>query len=398
MPRLLHIADVHLGASFSAFGDLAEPRREAVLEAVRALPEAAEREDAHAVVVAGDLFDSGDPPEAARAVVVEAFRRLGEAGRPVFVIPGNHDAATLRPNPWDEPLAGAHVFTDPEFGDPVMVETAAGALNVYGFAYDRARCPDPLATFRRADREGAHVVLVHGPTRDAPHWSSSGNALPLEHDALAALDADYIALGDYHRHRPPSEFAADDSVPACYAGSFAALDVTEHGTRGYVAVDVEPGRAPVVDLRSSGVTPVANLGAIDVTGRENVAEVVERVVEALNAHAGASEDQDGRADAAASVGEDAAIAVPVVHLVGAPEFPLSGDDVARHLAERFGHAKVEDATRYYDSARLNELAERDTVAGHVVRLGRRRIEDAEDEDARRVADHALRLALDALEV
>ena len=76
MLRILHLADVHIGASMSAFGDAAEARRRSLLEAFRGLPEFARREDAHAVLVAGDVFDRPEPDAESRAAVAETFARV----------------------------------------------------------------------------------------------------------------------------------------------------------------------------------------------------------------------------------------------------------------------------------------------------------------------------------
>ena len=57
-----------------------------------------------------------------------------------------------------------------------------------------------------------------------------------------------------------------------------------------------------------------------------------------------------------------------------------------------------DASSYYANARLDRIAAEDTVAAHVVRLARRRIEAATGDDDRAVVERALRIALRALEV
>lgn len=376
MIRILHLADVHLGATCSAFGNLAEKRRKSVLEAFRRLPDAAEREGAAALVVAGDLFDGPRPEPEVVAAARETFRRLGDAGRPVFLIPGNHDATTLLPNPYRDPFPGVRLLDAPSFGEPVSVDTPGGPLHAYGVAYDRARDPDPVAGFRRADLAGLHVVLLHGPVPDAPHWSTSGNALRLEPDALRGLDADYIALGDYHRFRPPEGFDAGGALPACYPGSFAAVDLTETGPRGWVVADLAPGEAPAVRHVPSGVRPVVDAGEVDVSGFGSSAEVADAIAVRVPAEA-----------------------IPVARLVGIPGFPLDADAVRAHLTERFGHAGVTDASRYFASERLEELARQETVVGHVVRLGLRRIQEEPDGDPERaVAERALRYALASLEV
>lgn len=403
--RLLHLADVHLDAGYSAFGDLAEARRGAVLEAFKGLPEVAVEEKVHAVLIAGDLFDGPQPELEVVAAVRETLRRLVDACLPVFLVPGNHDSSSLRLHPYRDlakaprvtvqarrtpgrrperewfvrddtgkRLAEKHqiyILARPTFGDPVTVETDEGPLHIYGLAYDRAESEAPLDDFHRSDGDGVHVVVLHGAVQDAPHWRGSPNSLRLTTQALRALDVDYIALGDFHGFRPPESLGG---APACYPGSFAATDLTESGPRGFVVVELEPGSAPRVEQRDAGVAPVVDLGECDVAGSANEVEIAAALAEGV---------PDG--------------AIPVVRLIGEPDFPLDADRVATELRARFGHAAVTDATTYFAVPYLDELAEADTIAGHVVRLGRRRIEAAPDEEARLAAQRALRISLRALE-
>ena len=396
--RLLHLADVHLGAACSAFGPIAQDRRRAILEAFRSLPDVAVDHRVDAVLVAGDLFDGPAPDADLLAAARDALRRFVDACVPVFMVPGNHDAVTLRLNPYREVaragrvvvqgepadrrwpvedvegrrLAEKHavyILAKPAFGEPVTVQTGDGPLHVYGMAYDAAECRDPLPTFRRTEAPGVHVALLHASVHDAPHWRASGNALVTTADALLEMDVDYIALGDYHRHRPPEAF---DGAPACYPGSFAALDLTEHGPRGFVIVDLGPGRPPIVEHVDAGLRPVASI-ELDVTGCIDDIAVAEAAARALSPDT-----------------------IPSLRLVGEPAFPLDADAIATELRQRHGHAHVVDETRYYAASRLDELAERDTVVGHLVRLGRVRIAAAADDEERDVAQRALRVALRAM--
>lgn len=371
MLRVLHLADVHLGAPLSAFGDAAEARRRSMLDAFRQLPELARREDAHAVLVAGDVFDRPEPDAASRAAVAETFARLVESGRPVFVVPGNHDSSTLLRHPWAEPLGGAHVFLGPTF-ERHSVETAGGPLHVYGLSYDLGREDAPLSSFARADLPGVHVMLLHGSVDFSPHWRIGKNALRLPIEALAALDCDYVALGDYHGFRPPDRFR--EGVRACYPGSFAAVDVSETGPRGYVVAELEPGGPPRVLHRASAVPHLEDVGDVDVGGAADQEDVMRRI--------------------AARVAPGT---LPLVRLTGVPDFPVDAEVIARRLVERYGFGRVTDASSYYANARLERMMEEDTVAAHVVRLARRRIEAAADDD-RAVLERALRIALRALEV
>ena len=338
------------------------------------MPEAARADDVHAVLVAGDLFDRPEPSAEEKAAVAETFARLSGDGRPVFVVPGNHDSSTLHHHPYSEPLGGARVFLGAAF-ERHSVETPGGPLHVYGLSYDMAREDAPLASYARAELPGTHVVLLHGSADFSPHWRIGRNALRLPLAALSALACDYVALGDYHAFRPPERFGGATGPPACYPGSFAAVDLTETGPRGWVVVEIEAGSPPRVRHRASAVAPLQDLGPVDVGGAEHNEAVVERVA--------------ARVDAGA---------LPVARLVGVPDFAIDAEVVQRRLAERFGFARIEDASTFHASARLDRLADDDTVAGHVVRLGRRRVEGAAGDVDRAVAERALRIALHALEV
>lgn len=400
--NLLHLSDVHLGAGYSNFGNLARQRGADVLDAFRRLPDIAAEERVEAVLFAGDLFDGPTPPPETMAAVRETLRQFVDLCIPVFMVPGNHDSTTLRLDPYRELARGsrvvvqtgeerpdrpwpvddergrrlaekhsAYILAAPRFGDPIRIETDAGPLHVYGIAYDSAECRDPVPTFQRAGGAGVHVALLHASVHDAGHWQASGSSLTTTAPALASLDVDYIALGDHHRPRLPEDF---DGVPACYPGSFAACGLTETGPRGYVLAAVAAGKPPRVEHRDAGVMQVAAI-ELDVSTHTDHVRITETLTQMVPPRA-----------------------VPVVKVVGEPSFPLDADTIATELAERYGHAEVSDETRYYASSRLDELAEMDTVSGHVVRLGRERIEAAADPAERTVAQRALRVALRALEV
>lgn len=373
MMRILHLGDVHLGASLTSFGAHAGERTESVRKAFRALPAVAAEHGAHAVLVAGDLFDSPRPDESAAAEAREVIRELLEVVSGVFLVPGNHDPIVI-PGPYGSMPKEAVVFSSPSPEYPATVVTEAGPLHVYGFAYDFAHAPEPLARLRRTEAEGMHIALLHGAVRDAPHWSG-GDSLRLSREELSALGMDYIALGDYHRFRPPSEFAADGSIPACYCGSFAGMDHTETGPRGFVLAELRPDASPVVRLVPSGVPALQAIPDLDVSACSDDLQVIERV--------------------AAAVEGDS---LPVVTLSGQTEFAIDADRVETSLKARFPFARVRDRTRYYDSDRLGELATRDDVVGHMARLGLDRIREASGDEEIGLRERALRKALRAMGV
>ena len=79
-------------------------------------------------------------------------------------------------------------------------------------------------------------------------------------------------------------------------------------------------------------------------------------------------------------------------------FPLDAEAVRADLCGRFGHALVTDRTTFALSGRVGEIAERDTILGHVVRLNRERLDSAENAREEALQDRALRIVLKELGV
>jgi exonuclease SbcD len=87
--RLLHTADWHIGKKLMDFSRTEEQRR--VLEYLGQL---ADEAGAHAVVVAGDIFDVPNPSADAVRVLTTGLMKLAQDGkRLVIAIAGNHDSA-----------------------------------------------------------------------------------------------------------------------------------------------------------------------------------------------------------------------------------------------------------------------------------------------------------------
>ena len=88
MMKILHTSDWHLGKRLENFSRLEE--QQAVMQEIC---EIADREEADIVVVAGDLFDTFNPPTEAIDLLYKTLKRLTANGyRPVIAIAGNHDS------------------------------------------------------------------------------------------------------------------------------------------------------------------------------------------------------------------------------------------------------------------------------------------------------------------
>src|SRR3954453_11828542 len=91
MLKLIHTADVHLGARHDDLGEQAAIQRERQFAAFRATVDLAIAERVDVLLIAGDLFDSNTQPRRSVERVAAELRRLAAAKIRTVIIPGTHD-------------------------------------------------------------------------------------------------------------------------------------------------------------------------------------------------------------------------------------------------------------------------------------------------------------------
>jgi exonuclease SbcD len=255
LARFLQVSDLHLG---SPLGWLPPERREdrrrdqrATLE--RAVREAIER-GVHAILVPGDLFDQEGVDAATMAFALGVFDVSGCP--PVFIAPGNHDPYFERSLNWSAQMlqaramrwpAHVHVFTTPDWSaSPVP---GLQGVRVWGRCFtanveslDRPLAPASLSGLTSADPVGFDIALFHG-SREGQCPPGQKMTAPFSDEETAAAPFVYLAVGHYHAgSRITAQTGASAGVRLAYAGSAAAVDVTELGAHGGLEVRVEYGR------------------------------------------------------------------------------------------------------------------------------------------------------------
>ena len=386
MLRLLHTADVHLGARHADLGEQAAAQRERQFAAFRATVDLALAERVDVVLVAGDLFDSNTQPRRSVERVAAELRRLADGAIRTVVIPGTHDVydgasvyraydlAALAGLP---PDADRIVVLTPERPDVVIRELD---LAVHGRVFATKRAPrSPLAGFDVAgdDRATWHVGMIHGSLH-IPERTEHDEVV-FTSDEVAGSHLDYLALGHWHstqRGRAGATVWAYSGAPEP-----VAVDQDKAGNVLLVALEQrDRGRHVAVEERRVGRTrfELLDVAATEIPGQP---ALVEQIV--------------ARAD------PDLVLDVRVTG-VRPDELDLSPDEVEREVAARFFRVRVRDAS----TAALPEgpLPPPDTIAGALVRDLEAEIAEREaggrDDEAREVRE-ALRLArllLDGREV
>lgn len=259
MLRVLHTADVHLGARHADLGEQAAAQRERQFAAFRATVDLALAEPVDLVLIAGDLFDSNVQPRRSVEHVAAELRRLVDGRIRTVLIPGTHDvydrASIYRS--YDLPALAGAVGSDlltvltPEH-DTVVLESLAVA--VHGRVFATKRAPhSPLRDLNvRKDASATwHLGMVHGSI--SIPGQTDGDEVVVTTEEIAATGLDYLALGHWHstsRGRAGSTVYAYSGAPEP-----VALDQDRAGKVLVVTLDERNGKKRVqIDERQVGRT------------------------------------------------------------------------------------------------------------------------------------------------
>lgn len=265
--RILHTGDWHFGRTLEGRSRMKE-QEDFVEELVRIVHD----QKIDLVMMAGDVYDSVNPPAAAEQLFYEAAARLTDGGTPLVVIAGNHDQPERVSSV--TPLVARQGIT--LVGLPVAEAVTVQAVRTGEIAKiaalpypSEARLNELLAAegdeeeLRRAysARVGmlmrklassftpetvnlamSHIYVLGGVESDSERPIQVGGAYTVDPSALS-VGAQYTALGHLHR---PQAVKGDGMIR--YSGSPLAYSFSEAGQAKSVSIiDVAPGQQPVME-------------------------------------------------------------------------------------------------------------------------------------------------------
>jgi exonuclease SbcD len=273
MLKFLHAADIHLDSPLRGLerypGAPVEEIRGATRRAFENLVALAIEEEVDFVLLAGDLYD-GDWKDYNTGLFFAAqMARLQEAGIRVFLIAGNHDAASqitkvLRPP------ANVKVFSTKR-PETVVLEDLGVAIHGQGFA-QMSVGEDLSAAFPPAVPHVFNIGLLHTSLDGRPGHASYA---PCTVDGLRSRGYQYWALGHVHER----EVAASDPW-IVFPGNLQGRHARETGAKGATLVSVDDRGVARPEHRDLDVFRWA-VCAVDLAGTAASGEALDRVQQAL---------------------------------------------------------------------------------------------------------------------
>jgi len=247
--RFVHVADVHLDTSFAGRSEGVRKRlRDASRDAFQRAVDLAIREDVHALLIAGDLFDGERLSFRTERFLIDEARRLADHGVTVVYATGNHDpgspaAGGPRQLAWPTNVLVAAGATPQRF----LVSDAAGRpvgyVTAVGHATD-AETRDLSRLLPRPTGALPEVGLLHTQVHSSLGADRHHPYAPSDLTFLLRAGYDYWALGHVHER----QMLADDP-PIWYSGSLQGRTHADRGERGALLVDLSDRDAPAVSFR-----------------------------------------------------------------------------------------------------------------------------------------------------
>ena len=382
MPRLLHMADVHLGARHDDLGPAAAAQRERQFDAFKRSIDLAIAEKVDLVLICGDLFDSNSQPRRSFERAAAELGRLAQRHIPVVAIPGTHDCYDAASIYRVFDLAGLS-GAPPDSGLVTLLTDTKTSID---FADLGVTVRAKVFATKRGDQSPMAALTVDpdDPSVKAGNWQigmvHGSFAIPGLFDSddvsfteaeVAATNLDYLALGHWHSFR---EGRAGNTTWA-YSGAPEPVALDQDGAGQVALVTLEGGagqRRVTVEARTVGRTRF-HRQEIDAAAVHSQAELEAKLRESAN--------------------PDLVLDVRVVG-VRAAELDLNVDELERQLGGSFMRVRVRDMS----IAPLDDqlVPSPETVIGAFVRSFQARIEEIETAgNAERAAElrEALRLGV-----
>ncbi|WP_339243193.1 exonuclease SbcCD subunit D [Paenibacillus sp. FSL F4-0243] len=265
--RILHTGDWHLGRTLEG-----RSRQKEQEQFIDELVEIADFHKVDLIMMAGDVYDSVNPPAASEQLFYEAAARLTSGGRPLVVIAGNHDqpervssvsplvlrqGITLVGLPTSVPVT-VHAVRTGEIAKiaalPYPSEARLGELLAGDSGEEELRLAYSARVGKLMQLLGreftpqtvnlamSHIYVLGGVESDSERPIQVGGAYTVDPSALAC-GAQYTALGHLHRAQ---RVKGEGMIR--YSGSPLAYSFSEAGqAKSVTLIDVAPGGEPTFE-------------------------------------------------------------------------------------------------------------------------------------------------------
>lgn len=273
--KFIHCADVHLDTPLQGLAEYPgapiKELRNATRRAFEKVLDAAIFESVDLLIIAGDLYDTGLKSFESALFFNKQMARLADAGIDVYLIYGNHDAASklikqLRPP------KNVHVFRSTE---PQSFSNDKLRLAIHGQSFSTPEITEDLAANYPPPVPGCfNIGVLH---TNLGGTSDHANYAPCSLQTLKSKGYQYWALGHVHNRQV---LCADPYI--VYPGNIQGRHGKEQGEKSCELVTVADAGTISISPISTSVVPWIET-FIDASGCQNADEVYDKLRTTLGA-------------------------------------------------------------------------------------------------------------------
>ena len=271
--KFIHAADIHLDSALHGLeryeGAPVEEIRSATRRAFDNLIELAIDEQVAFVLLVGDLYDGDWKDYNTGLYFVERMGRLRDASIRVFIVAGNHDAASQITKHLRLP-DNVTLFSTRK-PERVVLDDLGVSICGQGFA-TRAVTDDISQGYPQGDPQLLNIGLLHTCLDGKPGHEPYA---PCTVDGLRSKGYQYWALGHVHKRE---EVSRDPWI--VFPGNIQGRHIREIGPKGCTLVTVDGGEIVEVAHRDLDVMRWS-IRELDVSATETVDDIYEQVREGL---------------------------------------------------------------------------------------------------------------------
>jgi len=366
MLKILHTADIHLGAKFSGLGNKGASQREQLRITFKNVITTAINEKVNIVLIAGDLFDANQQPQRNIDLVTEQFDLLGSNNIPVCLVPGTHDSfdsySIYKKVDFEGRCSNLKIFTDENISYneyPGLNLTVYGKPNLSNRSYI-----SPLKGLTPSTSSKFHIAMAHGSFYIPEKIAEDDHVFRLEE--IKASGMHYLALGHWHR-----VYKCSDKPSAWYSGPPEWIpDQTEKGE--VLLVSLSDAGEVKVESRVLGLRDYDEV-EIDMSEIQNLAKLKARISEGANQNLVRRVTLKGLRDA---------------------ELIVNLEELETESGDKFFHLSVINES-HPKSGEITADEER-LIKNRFIKLMERQIEDSEGEE-KDTAENALQYGIALLD-
>lgn len=363
--KILHCADIHIGAAESFLGAAAGNRRYETLLTFERIIDTAAAEGVRIIAAAGDIFDSNAVEEGLANAVFEKIASVPEIK--VVFSAGNHDPLSAQ-SPFKNRRLPQNLYVLGAKDDCVVFDDLK--TRVYGRSFEDVYLKGEERFSITPPEDGyVKLMVLHGELRS----DLNSNYNSVTSGFIKQSGMDYIALGHVHKRTEPQKIG-DTYYAYCGCPEGQGFDETDE--KGVYIGEIGKGFCELNFIPMSKRRHICE--KVDITGINSSAEISGAVTAQLKEKYG-----DG-------FGEN----LYKIELTGSikEDFDLNLPEILSRVSERVYYAKIKDKTELLlDNEKLaNEIS----LKGLFVKNMLEKINNAPEAE-REGLENALKLGLRA---